>query len=165
VTEKVSPIDEILAKMRENWPDNDVDAVVTIKRLYHAREVFFGSAKLVMEKFSLSAGEYDALGSLRIQGEPFELTPSDICQANMLSSGGLTKVLNHLESRGLITRRACIEDQRSRKVQLTSQGKQLIDSMLQEVFVSYRNLMNIALTVEEQKTLDELLQKIDHSLI
>lgn len=163
MTQKVSLIEQILAKMRTNWFENDLDAIATTKRLYHAREIFFGSAKQVMEKFSLSAGEYDALGSLRIQGEPYELTPSDICQANMLSSGGLTKVLNHLESRALITRRACTEDQRSRKVQLTQQGKQLIDNVLEEVFTSYRNLMNTALSVEEQKILDALLQKIDHS--
>jgi len=163
VTQKVSPIDQMRAKMRTNWPDKNVDAIVTTKRLYYAREIFFGSAKQVMEKFALSAGEYDALGSLRIQGEPFELTPSDICQANMLSSGGLTKVLNHLESRNLITRRACTEDQRSRKVQLTENGKQLIDAVLEEVFAGYRSLMNSALSVDEQQTLDKLLQKIDHS--
>ena len=165
MTQKVSPIDQIRAKMRTNWPDDDVDAVMTTKRLYYAREIFFGSAKQVMEKFSLSAGEYDALASLRIQGEPYELTPSDICQANMLSSGGLTKVLNHLESRDLITRRACTEDQRSRKVQLTVTGKKLIDLVLQEVFAGYRGLMNAALSVEEQQTLDKLLQKIDHSCL
>ena len=93
-----------------------------------------------MEKNALSAGEYDALASLRVQGEPYELTPSDICQSNMLSSGGLTKVLNNLEKRELISRHACNEDQRSRKVRLTNAGKKLIESALAEAFSEYTSL-------------------------
>lgn len=161
MTEQISPFEQVIAKMRASWSDSNIDTIVTVKRLYFARENLFGCAKQVMEQFSLSPGEYDALGSLRIQGSPFELTPSDICQANMLSSGGLTKVLNHLEQRNLISRRACTEDQRSRKVQLTSYGVKLIDEVLEKVFARYQQMMADALSVEEQQQLDALLQKID----
>ena len=116
-----------------------------------------------MEQYNLSPGEFDALASLRKYGPPYELTPSNICQANLLSSGGLTKVLNNLEERGYITRKQNSEDMRSRVVKLTKKGRELIEEALSTVFNRHeKNLANI-LTEKERQTLDKLLSKIIHS--
>ena len=161
MTEKTNPIESIITKMQSTLQDKHLTAAATVKRLYWAREQLFGKSRQVMEKNALSAGEYDALASLRVQGPPFELTPSDICQSNMLSSGGLTKVLNNLEKRALISRHACNQDQRSRKVRLTPSGEKLIEAALQEVFSEYEAMLGSNLTAAERRQLDKLLQKLN----
>lgn len=161
MTNKLNPIEVIIERMQTTLPSVHLPAAATTKRIYWAREQLFGKSRAVMEKNALSAGEYDALASLRVHGEPFELTPSDICQSNMLSSGGLTKVLNNLEKRGLISRHACNEDQRSRKVRLTNAGKKLIESALAEAFREYETLLANNLTSEERAQLDKLLLKLN----
>ncbi|AFJ02381.1 Transcriptional regulator, MarR family [Methylophaga frappieri] len=161
MSDKIAPIESIIERMKANLPADNLPAAATVKRLYWAREQLFSMSKQVMEKNTLSAGEYDALGSLRVQGSPFELTPSDICQNNMLSSGGLTKVLNNLEKRGLISRHACHEDQRSRKVRLTQAGQNLIESALSEVFADYETRLAKTLSASERQQLDNLLGKLN----
>lgn len=161
MTDKANPIERIISMMQTTLQDNHLAAAATVKRLYWAREQLFGLSREVMENNALSAGEYDALASLRVQGEPFELTPSDICQSNMLSSGGLTKVLNSLEKRQLISRHTCNEDQRSRKVRLTPAGRNLIEAALHKVFGEYESKLAGNLTAAERRQLDKLLIKLN----
>ena len=114
-----------------------------------------------MEQFHLNVGEFDALVSLRLQGPPYEQTPSNICQVNLVSSGGLTKVLNSLEKNGLITRRQCSDDQRSRLVKLTDKGKKLIEEALEIVLARHEKQLSDALSSDEREMLNRLLTKIN----
>lgn len=162
MADRIIGMEEILEKMRSCW-QGDLAAAETIKRLFRAREMFFSDAKVVMEQFNLSVGEFDSLASLRLQGAPYEQTPSNICQANLVSSGGLTKVLNNLEQNGLISRRQCAEDQRSRLVKLTINGKKLIDEALEIVLARHEKQLSDALSQEERKTLNKLLMKLNQT--
>ncbi|HAO25942.1 MAG: MarR family transcriptional regulator [Methylophaga sp.] len=162
MAERMKNIEEILDQMRCCW-QGDLAAAETVKRLFRARELFFSDAKIVMEQFDLSVGEFDALASLRLQGEPYEQTPSNICQANLVSSGGLTKVLNNLEKNGLISRRQCADDQRSRLVKLTDNGKKLINDALEIVLARHEKQLSNALNKEERETLNMLLMKLNQS--
>ncbi|MDO8826359.1 MarR family winged helix-turn-helix transcriptional regulator [Methylophaga sp.] len=157
-------IEDILEQMRSCW-EGDLAAAETVKRLFRARELFFSNAKSVMEQFDLSLGEFDALASLRLQGEPYEQTPSNICQANLVSSGGLTKVLNSLEKKGLISRRQCADDQRSRLVKLTTKGKSLINEALKIVLAKHEKHLSNALSTDERETLNRLLMKLNQNAL
>ena len=160
MAERMKNIEEILDQMRCCW-QGDLAAAETVKRLFRARELFFSDAKIVMEQFDLSVGEFDALASLRLQGPPYEQTPSNICQVNLVSSGGLTKVLNSLEKNGLITRRQCADDQRSRLVKLTEKGKKLIEEALEIVLARHEKQLSDALSSDEREMLNRLLTKIN----
>lgn len=162
LAERMKNIEEILDQMRSCW-EGDLAAAETVKRLFRARELFFSDAKTVMEQFALNVGEFDAMASLRIQGEPYEQTPSNICQTNLVSSGGLTKVLNSLEKRGLISRRQCADDQRSRLVKLTAKGKKLINEALEIVLARHEKQLNDALSKDEREMLNKLLMKLNQS--
>lgn len=157
-------IEDILEQMRSCW-EGDLAAAETVKRLFRVRELFFSNAKSVMEQFELNLGEFDALASLRLQGEPYEQTPSNICQANLVSSGGLTKVLNSLEKKGLISRRQCADDQRSRLVKLTTKGKKLINEALKIVLAKHEKQLSNALSPDERETLNKLLMKLNQNAL
>lgn len=161
MAERILSIEETLDKMRSCWHGDHLAVAETIKRLFRARELFFSDAKIVMEQFNLNVGEFDALASLRLQGLPYEQTPSNICQVNLVSSGGLTKVLNNLEKTGLISRRQCADDQRSRLVKLTDKGKKLIEEALEIVLDRHEKQLSDALSREERDMLNKLLMKIN----
>jgi len=162
LAERIVNIEEILDQMRLCWKA-DLAAAETVKRLSRAQELFFSDAKIVMKQFNLNVGEFDALASLRLQGAPYEQTPSNICQANLVSSGGLTKVLNNLEKNGLISRRQCTDDQRSRLVKLTENGRKLIDEALEIVLARHEKQLREALSTDERETLNKLLMKLNQA--
>jgi DNA-binding MarR family transcriptional regulator len=161
LADRILSIEEALDQMRSCWHEDHLAVAETIKRLFRARELFFSDAKIVMEQFNLNVGEFDALASLRLQGPPYEQTPSNICQVNLVSSGGLTKVLNSLEKTGLISRRQCADDQRSRLVKLTDKGKKLIEEALEIVLDRHEKQLSDALSREERDMLNKLLMKIN----
>lgn len=154
-------VEEMIKRMRANWNCGNMDAAGTIIRLYRAREMMFGNARTIMEQYDLSPGEFDTLASLRKYGPPYELTPSNICQANLVSSGGMTKVLNNLEERGYITRKKHEQDQRSRVVKLTKKGQAIIEESLCAVLARHEKTLASVLTKKEREELDRLLIKLN----
>lgn len=154
-------IEEMIRRMRAHWDRGNMDAAGTVLRLYRARELLFANTRTIMEQYDLSPGEFDTLASLRKYGPPYELTPSNICQANLVSSGGLTKVLNSLEERGYITRTPNSEDMRSRVVKLTRKGQNLIEEALSTVLARHEKTLASVLTRKEREELDRLLSKLN----
>lgn len=164
MSECTKNVEAMIERMRAHWKGGDVDAACTVIRLYRAREALFNNVRPIMEQYDLSLGEFDALASLRKYGPPYELTPSNICQANLCSSGGMTKVLNSLEERGLITRKKHDQDQRSRVIKLTKKGQSLIEEALQTIFTRHEKSLSNALTKKERQELDRLLIKLNAGL-
>ena len=65
------------------------------------------------------------LATLRSVGSPFELRPTDLQARLLLSSGGISNVLNRLERNGLVERQRESNDGRSCWVRLTGEGAEL----------------------------------------
>jgi DNA-binding MarR family transcriptional regulator len=53
----------------------------------------------------LQAGEFEVLAMLRRSGPPYTLSPTQLYEAAMISSGGMTDRLDRLERAGLVVRR------------------------------------------------------------
>lgn len=58
------------------------------------------------------------------------LTPGQLCDKILRSTGNLTLVIDNLEKRGLVARYQNPEDRRSTIVELTATGRELIETML-----------------------------------
>ena len=65
------------------------------------------------------------LATLRSVGSPFELQPTELKARLLMSSGGVSNVLNRLEGRGLIERKPDDNDGRSCWVRLTTEGSEM----------------------------------------
>ena len=76
----------------------------------------------VFARHSLTPAEFDLLATLRRSPPPRELTPSEVQSLLFITSGGLTKVMDKLEARGLVARSRHAADQRVRPVKLTAAG-------------------------------------------
>jgi MarR family 2-MHQ and catechol resistance regulon transcriptional repressor len=77
----------------------------------------------------LTAGEFAVLEVLYHKG-PLHL--GDVRRKILVSSGGITYLVDRLEGRGLVERRACPEDRRASYAVLTAEGEALIGGMFPE---------------------------------
>ncbi|WP_293267831.1 MarR family transcriptional regulator [Neptunomonas sp.] len=107
----------------------------------------------------IQLGEFDVLATLRRSGAPYELAPTQLFEALLISSGGMTNRLDRLEKAGLIARAPNPEDRRGTLVLLTEEGLELMNRIVPlHVENEARSLSN--LSREEQETLDRLLEKL-----
>src|SRR6202008_2842740 len=72
----------------------------------------------------LKTGQFQVLAELRGR-DPQPMSASDLARAIVLTSGGMTPVLDQLEERGLINRQVDHEDRRARRITITEKGKSL----------------------------------------
>ena len=82
----------------------------------HARSLDLMKPLLV--RHVLSAAEFDVLATLRNADAPHELTPTQVQDRVVITSGGLTKIMLQLESRDLVRRLQLDDDQRVKPVRL-----------------------------------------------
>ena len=113
----------------------------------------------VFAKAGLQSGEFDVLATLRRSGAPYQLSSTRLCEATMISSGGMTDRLDRLERAGLVVRRPDPRDRRGKLIVLTDSGKRLIDKAIGRHVANEERLL-LSLTVAEQETLSALLKKL-----
>lgn len=107
----------------------------------------------------LQQGEFDVLATLRRSGAPYELVPTQLFEALMISSGGMTNRLDRLEKAGWIARKPNPEDRRGTLVALTEQGLELINQIF-PLHVENEAKALTTLSKKEQQTLQGLLEKL-----
>lgn len=120
-------IDDLLKLTKENWPAAATTAHEFIMTLARAMDVAGHTHVRLIVAHGLSPAEFDVLATLRKVAPPHELTPTELQQAVVITSGGLTKVLHQLEARNLVARAVDAKDRRSKRVRLTRAGKALIE--------------------------------------
>ena len=123
-------VDEILAQWRRERPDLDASPIGVFGRLSRADRLVDTALAEGIAGHGLQPGWFDLLAALRRQGPPFELNPTQLTEATLLSSGGTTKRLDRLADAGLIERLPDPHDRRGTLVRLTQHGKRVIDRAL-----------------------------------
>jgi len=106
----------------------------------------------------LKPGQFQVLAELRGR-DPLPMSASDLARALVLTSGGMTPILDQLEERGLILRQMDGEDRRARRISITEKGRSAVIRALDQQTARHRAL-NAALTPEERDTLSALLRKL-----
>ncbi|MGH8462111.1 MAG: MarR family winged helix-turn-helix transcriptional regulator [Stenotrophobium sp.] len=86
-------------------------------------------------------------------------TATDICRDYRHDSGALTRVIDQLESRGLLERRRSDEDRRVVRLHLTAQGRKTVESLIPLV-VERLNYALDGFTASEVSELTRLLGKL-----
>ena len=77
----------------------------------------------------------------------------------LVSSGGVTYLVDRLEEKGLVERRACTEDRRARYAALTPEGEALIARIFPPHAELIREVMS-TLSLEEQRQTVDLLRRL-----
>lgn len=152
-------IDAIEDAWRRERPDVDVGPLVLFGRLFRA--VVLADARLTagLAEYDLQPGWFDLLAALRRAGKPYQLNPTQLSQATMLSSAGMTKRLDRMAAAGLIKRHPDQSDRRGTLVRLTPRGRKTIDAALPVHVANEARLLD-GLNPQERRSLDALLRKL-----
>ena len=126
------------------------------------KNMFNDTEHFLKTNYDLLHSHIDVLASLYFDGN--SLSPTDLYDAIVFSSGGMAKVLKKLEERNLIKREASSNDKRSMLISLTQEGKDLIENCMIEVAKQKEKKFSI-LTQKEKEDLKNILSKITYSFI
>ena len=117
---------------------------------------------LILKHFNLTHSEIDVLIALFFNGKV--LTPTNLYEATILSSGGMTKILKKLQEKGYIERIPSTKDKRSLLVQITKEGEIVAEQSLELFFRKDTEAFGM-LDEEEQEILFKLLKKVVYSVV
>lgn len=84
------------------------------------------------------------------------LTISQIQAKVLLASGSMTAAVDRLESRGLAVRKPAPDDRRSRRIELTSAGRHLIEGVFQQHAQHLEDAVAVLDEKEKQQVYDGL---------
>jgi DNA-binding MarR family transcriptional regulator len=153
----------VLEQWRREAPEVDRAPMGVVGRISRLAQLLQVELERVFAAHGVNGGEFDVLASLRRAGRPYRLTPTELSKALMVTSGGMTKRLASLESRGLVSREPDPNDGRSTAVTLTREGKRLVDTILPEHVANEQRLLD-ELSSKERTDLARLLETLALSL-
>jgi DNA-binding MarR family transcriptional regulator len=109
----VHPHDLLADTLRREMPDIDDAGVELIRRVMRLAGILHDRLTAHPARWNLAKGEVNVLATLRPVGSPSELRPTDLQARLLLSSGGISNVLNRLERNALVERQRESNDGRS----------------------------------------------------
>ena len=151
--------DQVLSGWDETRPDLDIGVLQVTARLSRIGPHLARRQDEVFGRFGLSRGEVGALSALRIAGPPYRLSPTRLSKGLMLSSAGVTSRIDRLERRGFVRRLADPDDRRGVIVELTDEGREVVDAAVAAIAISDRQLLERLDPVEVEQ-LEGLLRKL-----
>ena len=154
---KPDHIDRIVAQWRRERPDLDTAPLELFGRLFRSAQLADAALGEMLVGHDLQTGWFDLLAALRRAGAPYELNPTQLMLATMLSSGGMTKRLDRMVEAGLVERRPDPGDRRGTLVKLTRRGRTVIDKAIDAHLANEERLLR-SLSSAERRNLDELLR-------
>ena len=149
----------MIAQWARARPDLDTAPVAVIARLGRATAYVDAAINARLAEFGLTRNSWDVLASLRRSGPPHRLSPTELYLALMRTSGAMTHRLAALEQAGLVRRVPDPDDGRGMLVELTRQGRALVDRVAPAHLDNEQRLL-AALTPAERETLAGLLRKL-----
>lgn len=152
-------IDSILDQWSRERPELDGSGFAVAGRLLVLGKLLERETDTALAPLGLKTWAFDVLATLRRQGPPYRLTPSELSQATMLTSGAMTNRLDRLESKGLIRRQDDPTDRRGVRVVLTTAGRKLADKAIAVRFARANDLA-AKLPAGDRQTLERLLRRL-----
>ncbi|MEM7583741.1 MAG: MarR family transcriptional regulator [Acidobacteriota bacterium] len=152
-------LDQLIEDWRRERPELDASAMGVVGRLLQLGRRLEARAGLAIKPFGLPYSDLDVLATLRRRGEPYQMTPTELRQSILLSSGAMTALLDRLEAKRLLIRMPDPADRRVRSVALTPAGIKLIDRAIEVRFEEAHSAL-AGLEPAEREQLADLLRKL-----
>jgi DNA-binding MarR family transcriptional regulator len=154
-------LDDIEAAWLEQRPDLDMAMACTLLRLERVNQLHEMRLQEISRTVGLQTGELYVLLALRRSGKPYELRPTDLFRALLVTSGAMTKRVARLQEGGFILRVSANDDGRSELVRLTAKGLAIADRGITEIAKVVERVAEASgLTKTEITILDRCLRKL-----
>ncbi|MCT6698618.1 MarR family winged helix-turn-helix transcriptional regulator [Rheinheimera sp. 4Y26] len=152
-------VDAVIQQWQQERPDLNPAPMAVMGRLVRSCALFDRELSTVFSEFGLNGGEFDVIATLRRSGKPYTLTPNQLLQTLMLTSGSMTNRIDKLEEKQLVMRSPDPHDRRGVLVSLTTKGLEIIDKALVRHLAKGDQLL-AALSQAEREQLAQLLKKL-----
>src|SRR3954451_17140409 len=159
MAEQTDAVDRIVAQWARERPDLDSSPMAVIGRLHRVAALLEAELRPVFAEAGLGNGDFGGLAWLGWAGAPYRLSPSELIASTMVTSGAVTKRVDRLAARGLVTRSVSAEDGRGRLVALTPEGLRLTDELVVRHWANEDRLL-AALGGSEREALADLLRTL-----
>jgi DNA-binding MarR family transcriptional regulator len=150
-------VDAIVEAWRRERPDVDVAPMEVLSRISRLARRLDRLRASAFSAHDLEYWEFDVLAALRRTGPPYRLSPGQLIQETLVTSGTMTNRVDRLTDRGFVIRQDHPNDRRGVLVQLTDAGKDVVDAALAELMVAERQILD-ALDVTDHDQLTRTLR-------
>jgi DNA-binding MarR family transcriptional regulator len=144
---------------RREFPEIDCSGKAVVGRVLHLHEVLLTAVNRSLAKHRLKYPSFAVLATLRVEGAPYRMSPKALLDSLILTSGGLSNLLRRLEKAGHIRRMADEQDGRGVIVELTEQGRRLVEPAMRDHAKTERRLV-AALSKAEQRAAASALARM-----
>lgn len=148
-----------IAMWRKERPEIDCSGKAVTGRILRLGEIFMNAMNRNMAQFGVKYSHYAIVGTLRASGHPYRMSPSDLQNTLMITSGGLSNLLKRVEKLGYIRRLDDPFDGRGVIVELTEKGNELSETAMSAQAELERQLVSV-LSQGEQELLSSMLRRL-----
>ena len=152
-------VDLIVEAWHRERPDLDVQPLAVLSRVTRlARQLDHARAE-AFQIHGLDGWEFDVLAALRRAGSPYALSPGQLSNQTLVTSGTMTNRVDRLEERGLVRRTPDPGDRRGVRVELTDSGRRAVDGAFTDLLKREHALLE-SLTNDQRSDLADLLRTL-----
>ncbi|MCT7908199.1 MarR family transcriptional regulator [Arcobacter lacus] len=143
--------------MKENYSDS---LEITLPLFLVNNLMLQKISKIELNKYNLTNSEFDVLITTLVSGdEEYKISPTILYEKLLFSTGAITKILNKLEDKKLISRIENEFDKRSKLLQLTPLGKETCEKLFVDIS-SFQESIYSVLTKNEREIFIKALYKM-----
>ena len=154
-------VDRIEAEWARSYPYLDIEPIGILGRIQRIATVSNHRLDRKLEAHGIGRSEFDVLSALARSDRP--LRASEVVSTTMLSGASITKISEALSRRGLLARRKSERDGRVVLLELTEEGRALVDAELPNRLADDADVLS-PLSADERAQLVDLLRRISADL-
>lgn len=136
-------LDHIQSLWAKQMPELDTRSMALIGRLQLVHKHMTHAMSQTFRRHGLTDAGFDVLATLLRSGAPHTLTPTQLLEQMLVTSGSMTSRLNSLEKQGLIRREVSMDDRRGRQVALTRKGRGVIEKVMADHVATQDRLLGV----------------------
>jgi DNA-binding MarR family transcriptional regulator len=152
-------VDRIVEAWQRERPDLNFAPLQVLSRVGRLTRHLDRARRTAFTRSKLESWEFDVLSALRRAGEPYTLSPKQLLQQTLVSSGTMTNRIDRLVGSGLVERKADPGDGRGILVVMTLTGLTRVDAAITRLVDAEADML-AALSPADQQRLAALLRKL-----
>lgn len=156
-------VDNLIEQWKAEEPELDTSPLHIFGRLHRLYLMYNHAISDTFDQYGINAAGFDVLSTLKRSGGDYVLTPTQLAEFSLVTSGGISLRLNRLEDAGLVERIREKSDRRSVHVRLTPKGEKTVTEVAKVHFAREKEMM-AGLSPEEADNLADLLRALGTSV-
>lgn len=134
-------VDRLISAWQAQRPEMDVSPMHVLSRITRLALHLDRARKQAFAAHGLEPSEFDVLSALRRAGGPYQLSPGQLVQETLVTSGTMTNRVDRLVNKGLVERLPDPDDRRGVQVRLTRSGRAAVDGAIDALLTHEKQLL------------------------